>query len=98
MGEKITLSQGLAWMKTLRERHNELVSLRDRNSAERIRRWGETKEDVVEKPVYDIKELDKMISRIALEIRKLDDAIKVTNAETVINTYERDDAVLGELS
>jgi len=66
MSEKITLSQGLAWMKTLRDRHNELVSLRDRNSAERTRRWGETKEDVVEKPVYDVKELDRMINRVSL--------------------------------
>jgi len=97
MSEKITLSQGLAWMKTLRDRHNELVSLRDRNSAERTRRWGETKEDVVEKPVYDVKELDRMINRVSLEIRKLDDAIKVTNAGTFITVYERDASVLGEL-
>jgi len=96
--EEITLSQGLAWMKTLRERHNELVMLRDRNSAERTRRWGETKEDVVEKPVYDVKNLDKMINQVALELRKLDDAIKVTNAGTIINNYKRDDEVLGELS
>lgn len=96
--EEITLSQGLAWMKTLRVRHNELVVLRDRNSAERIRRWGETKEDIVEKPVYDVKELDRMINKIGLELRKLDDAIKVTNAKTIIENYKRSDEVLGELS
>ena len=96
--EEITLSQGLAWMKTLRVRHNELVVLRDRNSAERIRRWGETKEDIVEKPVYDVKELDRMINKIGLELRKLDDAIKVTNAITIVVNYKRSDEVLGELS
>jgi hypothetical protein len=96
--EEITLSQGLAWMKTLRVRHNELVVLRDRNSAERIRRWGETKEDIVEKPVYDVKELDRMINKIGLELRKLDDAIKVTNAITTVVNYKRSDEVLGELS
>jgi len=96
--EEITLSQGLAWMKTLRVRHNELVALRDRNSAERIRRWGETKEDIVEKPVYDVKELDKMINKIALELRRLDDAMKVTNAKTIVENYKRSNEVLGELS
>ena len=96
--EEITLSQGLAWMKTLRVRHNELVVLRDRNSAERIRRWGETKEDIVEKPVYDVKELDRMINKIGLELRKLDDAIKVTNAITTVVNYKRSDEVLGELN
>ena len=95
--EEITLSQGLAWMKTLRVRHNELVALRDRNSAERIRRWGETKEDIVEKPVYDVKKLDKMISTIALELRRLDDAMKITNARTIVENYKRNDNVLGEL-
>jgi len=96
--EEITLSQGLAWMKTLRVRHNELVALRDRNSAERIRRWGETKEDIVEKPVYNVKELDKMINKLALELRRLDDAMKVTNAKTIVENYKRDDEILGELS
>ncbi len=95
--EEITLSQGLAWMKTLRVRHNELVALRDRNSAERIRRWGETKEDIVEKPVYDVKELDRMINKLALELRRLDDAMKVTNAKTIVENYKRDDEILGEL-
>ena len=95
--EEITLSQGLSWMKTLRVRHNELVALRDRNSAERIRRWGETKEDIVEKPVYDVKGLDKMINRLALELRRLDDAMKVTNAKTIVENYKRDDEILGEL-
>jgi len=95
--EEITLSQGLAWMKTLRVRHSELVALRDRNSSERIRRWGETKEDIVEKPVYDVKGLDKMINRLALELRRLDDAMKVTNAKTIVENYKRDDEILGEL-
>jgi len=96
--EEITLSQGLAWMKTLRVRHNELVALRDRNSAERIRRWGETKEDIVEKPVYNVKELDRMINKLALELRRLDDAMKVTNAKTIVENYKRNDEILGELS
>lgn len=95
--EKITLSQGLTWMNTLKERHRELVSLRNENSTERIQRWGETKEDIVRKPVYNVKVLDKMISKLALEIRKLDEAIKKTNAVVEIEGYERNDSILGEL-
>lgn len=95
--ETITLSKGLTWMNTLKERHRELISLRNENSMEKTQRWGETKEDIVRKPVYDVKSLDKMISRLALEIRKLDDAIKDTNSIVEIKGYKRDDSVLGDL-
>ena len=94
---QLTISQGLAWMKTLKTRHNELVALRDRNSSERIRRWGETKDDVVEKPVYDVKELDKLVNKVSLEIRKLDDAIKTINTTTVLKDYVWNENVLGEV-
>ncbi|KKL99518.1 hypothetical protein LCGC14_1813640 [marine sediment metagenome] len=43
---EITISQGLSWKNTLKERHRELVGLRDANSSTRTRRWGETKDDV----------------------------------------------------
>ena len=94
---EITISQGLSWKNTLKERHRELVGLRDTNSSTRTRRWGETKDDVVETPTYDVKHLDKMISHIALEIRRLDDAIKVTNAGTIVSDYSKDEDILGEL-
>ncbi len=94
---EITISQGLSWKNTLKERHRELVSLRDANSSTRTRRWGETKDDVVETPIYDVKHLDKMISRVALEIRRLDDAVKVTNASTIVIDYAKDEGILGEL-
>jgi len=94
---EITISQGLAWKNTLKERHRELVSLRDRNSATTTRRWGETKDDIIETPIYDVKHLDKMIGRLALEIRRLDDAIKVTNASALVVGYDKDESILGEL-
>ncbi len=47
-------------------------------------------------PTYDVKELDKDITRIAREMRLLDTAIKAANATTKLN-YEWDDAVLGEV-
>jgi hypothetical protein len=42
--------------------------------------------------------LDKLVTRVAREIRLLEQALKATNAKTAIDTYDQDDAVLGELS
>jgi aminopeptidase-like protein len=39
----------------------------------------------------------KTLTRIAREIRLLDQALKATNARTVVERYEQDDSVLGEL-
>ena len=97
MKEVSTISKGLSWMKTLKERHQELIGLRNTNSAVKTQRWGETKEDVITNPVYDVKKLDKMINKVALEIRKLDDAIKTTNATLALDGYRKDESVLGEL-
>jgi len=41
----------------------------------------------VDEPTYDVVDLDKKISRLAREIRKLDSAIKTTNALTEISNY-----------
>jgi hypothetical protein len=38
------------------------------------------------------------VTRVAREIRLLEQALKATNAKTVIDTYDQDDAALGELS
>ena len=94
----ITISEGLGWLKTLRQRHLELISLRDQNSNTETRYYGANvdKTRVIE-PVYNIKELDRLVSRIAREIRILDEAIKRTNSTMTISDYNKDDAVLGEL-
>ena len=52
----------------------------------------------MKEPVYDVKVLDKLVTRVAREIRLLEQALKATNAKTAIDTYDQDDAVLGELS
>lgn len=92
----MTISQGLGWMKVLKQRHQELVSLRNENSQKIDRLFGEQKV-ITKEPVYDVKKLDKMVNRVAMEIRKLDDSIKETNARTKIEAYEKDEAALGEL-
>ena len=101
MAEKrtITLNEGLAWMKVLRQRHAELVTLRDRNSeSERRFFCSNAAKEVLKAPTYDVKALDKLISGVAKEIRILDAAIKRTNAVTEILGYTQDEAALGELS
>jgi hypothetical protein len=42
--------------------------------------------------------LDRLATRIAREIRLLEQALKATNARTVVDNYEQDDVVLGELA
>jgi hypothetical protein len=94
----LTINEALVWLRTLRERHAELLALRNENSANVRRHYGvggdksETRE-----PVYSVKALDKLVSRLALEIRRLDMQLKATNAVTTVIAYEQDDAVLGEV-
>jgi hypothetical protein len=95
---KINLSVAMSWRKTLQERHDELVGLRNQNSTQETRFFGANadKERVI-KPRYDVVALDNSITKVAREVRKLDEAIKATNMATTVLDYERDDAVLGEL-
>ena len=92
----ISISEGIGWKKTLQERHNELTQLRNENSRNTTRYIGESKE-INSTPTYDVKALDKMISRLAKEIRMLDEAIKRQNAKTTIESYDRNEDVLGEI-
>jgi hypothetical protein len=95
---KLTISKGMNALKTLKTRHAELIGLRDHNSV-RETRWAGANADkaIVEKQVlYDPKKLDALISRVAREIRLLDDAIKDANAKYKLE-YEWDDAVLGQI-
>lgn len=98
---KITINEGLSWQKTLKTRHAELVKLRD-TSAKRTMR-AENPYDrtspmqLVDEPTYDVVSLDKTIAGIARELRVLESAIKHMNGKTVLENYEQDDKVLGEL-
>lgn len=95
---KVTINEGLVWMKTLRERQVELVSLRNENSNVKTRHYGMADNTTETKPTYDVKVLDKMITTVAKEIRLLDQAIKRTNASAEIMGYDQNDDALGELS
>ena len=65
---KITLNEGMSLLKQLRERHSELVALRDKNGYERTRYIGAnaSKEETV-KPTYDVKALDVLVNGVACE-------------------------------
>lgn len=95
----ISISQALSWRKTLQDRHNELVNLRNSNAVKETRFYGANveKERIIE-PLYDMVALDKLVSNVAREIRLLDEAIKETNQTTTVKGYDRDDLVLGELT
>ena len=56
---------------------------------------GDTPETV--EPTYDVVSLDRLVSQVAAERRRLDSAIKATNARVKVYGYEMDEAVLGEL-
>jgi hypothetical protein len=95
---QITLNEGLAWMKTLKKRHDELIALRNDNAHRERRFFGASADkEVVKEPIYDVKVLDRAVTRVAREIRLLDQAMKTTNAATVVQGYQQDDSVLGEL-
>lgn len=95
---QITLNEGLAWLKTLKKRHEELIALRDGNAHRERRFYGATADkEIVREPVYDVRLLDKAVTRVAREIRLLEQALKATNAKTVVEDYDQNDAALGEL-
>jgi len=95
----MTINEAMVWQKALKERHTELVSLRNQNSYETRSYLGANAEkEIVKSPTYDVKVLDKMITRLSKEMRVLEQAIKATNATTAVLNYQEDDAVLGELS
>lgn len=95
---KITISEALNWKKTLQGRYAELVQLRNENSNDEHRHYGANADKTIEKKArYDVVSLDKMVTRLAREMRLLDASLKKTNATVNVKGYEQDDAVLGEL-
>ena len=81
---QITLNEGLAWLKTLKKRHEELITRRDGNAHRERRFYGAS--------------ADKSVTRFAREIRLLEQALMATNAKTVVEAYDQDDGALGELT
>ncbi len=63
---EITINEGLAWLKTLKKRHEELVALRNDNAHRERRFYGASADkEIVKEPVYDVKVLDRIVTRVA---------------------------------
>src|SRR5436190_24119376 len=74
---QITINEGLAWLKTLKKRHEELLALRNDNAHRERRFYGASADkEIVKEPVYDVKVLDRLVTRVAREIRLLEQAVK----------------------
>jgi len=96
---QITINEGLAWLKTLRKRHEELLALRNENAHRERRFYGSSADrEIVKEPVYEVRTLDRLVTQVAREIRLLEQALKATNAKTTVEAYDQNDTVLGELA
>lgn len=95
---QITISEGIQNLKLLRGRHTELLALRNQNAVKETRFFGSNADKQKEvEPVYDVKALDRLVSKVAAEARKLDAAIKKANATIVLDGYDWQDEVLGQI-
>ena len=53
---QITINEGLAWLKTLKKRHEELLALRNDNAHRERRFYGASADkEIVKEPVYDVR-------------------------------------------
>lgn len=95
---QVSINEAMELLKQIDRRHDELVGLRNTNSAVRTTMYGANADKPVKvEPSYDVKQLDKLINRLAKEKRVLGLAIKATNQSTKVKGYEFDEAVFGEL-
>jgi hypothetical protein len=95
------INEGLAAIKMLSNRIGELQRLRSENASQTSFSNYSSKE-VMEKrePMYNVKKLDKLISRLSRDMRLLDSAIKTTNSSVDVVGYSGKsltDIDLGEL-
>ena len=61
---QITITEGLAWLKTLKRRHEELLALRNDNAHRERRFYGASADKaIVKEPVYDVKTLDSVVNQ-----------------------------------
>lgn len=88
----MTINEALVHLKLMKQRHGELVSLRNEN-ANKERRYFDGGKEVVKEPVYNVKDVDRKVVALTKEMRSLELAIKNTNAVTQVAGYTADDSV-----
>jgi hypothetical protein len=95
---KVTISELLGVQQQVKTRYNELVQLRNQNSNIETHYRGQNADKSIDrKPTYSVVKLDKLIARLARELRLIDAALKKTNASTIVDGYDWEDVVLGEI-
>ena len=92
----MTISEAMVLQKSVRERINDLSTIRSSNLVEK-RVWdmfdgGKEKQRTEITPKYDPRVVDKKITSLQTVLFKLDAAIKMANAQAVVNiTVDIDD-------
>jgi ribosomal protein L29 len=92
----MTINELLVLQKAVRERKNELSSLRSQLSTKE-RFFSMNTENKVVEPQYDVKAVDKKIVELELFLFKADAAVKQANATTQINIEANVDVLLAPL-
>lgn len=67
----MTVNEALSQLKALKTRHAELIQLRRESSS--VTSYRNSDEKIT--PTYDIKAVDALITKIASEMRKLDERV-----------------------
>lgn len=96
----MTLNEALEAIALYTKRISELQNLRSQNGYKEERNYGDPTKTIVNVPMYDVKKVDKLLCKLARELRVLTSAIKKTNALTDVKGYEKvslDTLDLGEL-
>lgn len=92
----MTINELLVLNKAVRERKNDLSSLRSQLSTkERFFNLGN--ENKVVEPQYDVKAVDKKITELEIFLFKADAAVKQANATTQVNIVADVDTLLAPL-
>ena len=92
----MTINELLVLQKAVRERKNELSSLRSQLSTKE-RYFNIGNENKVVEPQYDVKAVDKKIVELELFLFKADAAVKQSNASTQVNVQADVDVLLAPL-
>jgi len=90
---KETISGLLSMQKILLQRRNQLNELK--NEVSKRTMWHEPNK--TDEPVYDIKMVDKKITKINMALFKIDKAVKQSNATTNVEINIDFDSLISEL-
>src|ERR1700722_15408012 len=99
---RISVSEGIGYLKALQERHKEILALRNSSTQQvsRTVKMGYGDKGPVETTVtllYDLRKLDKTVITLATTIRKLDSSIKRHNATHQLEDFDWQDELLGQI-